>query len=139
MIKMMAAFVPAVIIAYFLAVVASTQSVLASLKGLGISVTLAQRIEAITHDLFGMAPLFLPLMAIAFLIAFLVAGLLIRWKPSWRPALYTVAGGAAVAGLHLILKSTFDITTIAGARTATGLFIQALAGTVGGYVFFRLV
>lgn len=137
MIRKAVAYLLAVITTYALATVAATQSVLASLKGMGVTVSFGQRLEAIGHDLLGMANLFLPLIAVALLIAFVVTAVIGRWVPRWRPALHVAAGAVAVVALHLILNAVFDITPIAAARTASGLLVQALAGAVGGYAFVR--
>ena len=138
MIRKTTAFLSAVIVTYVLAAIASTQSVLDSLREIGIPVSRTERLEAIAHDLVGMATTFLPLIALALLIAFLLTGAILRWLPKWRTALYIISGAAAIVGLHLILRATFDITPVAAARTGMGLAIQALAGAVGGYAFIRL-
>ena len=101
-------------------------------------VGIGKRIAVTGHDLVGMAPTLLPLIAIGLLIAFLVTGLLCRWVPNARFGLYVLAGAIAVLGVHFSLYQVFDITLVAVARTTGGLVTQAAAGALGGYVFVRL-
>jgi hypothetical protein len=72
------AYLLAVAIAYVLATVTATQSVVASLDGMGVAVGLADRLAMTARDIRGMAPMFLPMVAFALLVAFLSAALLSR-------------------------------------------------------------
>lgn len=137
MIRGLLAFVVACVVAYALAAIAATQSVLARVQELGLPVGFGQRLSATGHDLLGMGSSYLPIIAIGFAIAFSLAALLTRWLPAWRTALYLTAGFGAVVAAHLILHATFGITPIAAARTLPGLLIQGLAGAAGGTVFAR--
>jgi len=138
MLRVLAAFVAAVIVAYGLAAVAQTQHVMSRLTDMGMTVTAQDRLAATVHDLVGMAPLFLPMIAIGFAIAFGVAAGILRLAPRWRPVGYPLAGGAAVLAIHVILSLALDITPIAAARTTLGLTTQALAGALGGWAFAML-
>ena len=89
-------------------------------------------------DLAGMAGMFLPLIAFALLAAFLVAALIVYWWGRWRIALYVIAGATAIVTLHLTLHLAFSLTPVAIARSVPGLFVQALAGAAGGYLYVRL-
>ena len=131
-------FVAAVIATYVVAAVIATQFALASITSMGLPVGIGKRIAVTGHDLVGMAPTLLPLIAIGLLIAFLVTGLLCRWVPNARFGLYVLAGAIAVLGVHFSLYQVFDITLVAVARTTGGLVTQAAAGALGGYVFVRL-
>lgn len=135
MVRTLAAYVAAVLVAYASAAIAHTQSVLASLADMGVTVTAADRLQATFHDLVGMAPLYLPIMATGFAVALPVAAAVIRARPRWRPLGYSLAGGAAVLVIHVVLYQTFSITPIAAARTTAGLTVQALCGALGGWVF----
>ena len=125
----------AVVVAYLLASVTATQSVVSSLFEMGVTVGFSERLDMTIRDIAGMAGLFLPMIAAAFLAAFLVAAMLCRWWPQWRTPLYIVAGAAGLVTIHLTLKLAFGITPIAIGRTTGGLFLQGLAGAVGGYIF----
>lgn len=137
MIRRLGAFLLAALIAYALAAIAATQSVLGRLAEMGIEVNLAQRLGATGHDLLGMASSYLPIIAIGLGIAFTAAALLARWLETWRAVLYPLAGFAAIVAANLILHASFGITPIAAARTLPGLLVQGLAGAVGGLVFVR--
>jgi hypothetical protein len=139
MVRALAAFVAAVLIAYVCAVLAQTQHVMARLSELGVDVTFGDRLSASLHDLVGMATLYLPILAVAFAIAFPVAALIIRFAPNWRALGYPLAGGVAVLAIHVILNQVLDITPIAAARTTLGLTVQALCGALGGWLFGTLL
>jgi hypothetical protein len=135
MLRVLRGYFPAVLLGYLVAVVIGTLSLMGTVAGFGIEVTSGDRLAAIWHDLIGMAPTYLPLLAIAFAIAFLVSALLIRWLSLPRAVLYAVGGFVAVIALHLIMEMTLGLVGIAAARTVTGLLGQALAGAMAGVCF----
>jgi hypothetical protein len=132
------AFFPAVVLATFLATTASTLSVLLRLRKLDVDVTAADALRAVAHDWVGMGPTYGALIAVGFLVALLVAGALARLLPAARGFLYALAGAAAIATILLSMRTIFEITPIAGARSATGLAVQSLAGAIGTWFFARL-
>ena len=92
MIRKLAAYVLAIVVAYLLAAISATQSVIARLGEMGIDVNFAERLRMTLHDIAGMAGLFLPMIAAGLLLAFLVSALfchLLRTRPV---ALYVLAG-----------------------------------------------
>ena len=131
-------FLLAVIVGYLLASFIATQSVISSLAGMGVEVGFSDRMGMTMKDVAGMASLFLPMIAFAYLAAFLIAAMICRWWAPWRTPIYIVAGAAAVITIHLTLNLAFNITPIAVARTTGGLLLQGLAGAVGGYLYIRL-
>ncbi len=139
MLRNIGGYLGAVATAYILASIASTQSVLANLAEMGVSIELHTRFEAIGHDLLGLLSIYLPIIAVAFLIAWPVTALIVKWLPRLRTAGYVLGGFVAIVGAHLILKQLVDITGIAAARTTFGLVVQGLAGAAGGLMFVRLV
>jgi hypothetical protein len=139
MIRQLIAYLLAIVVAYLCAVVVATQSVVASLNGMGVTVSFGDRIEMTLQDLAGMAGIFLPVIAAGFLIAFLVAALLVRWLGQRRDWLFILAGAVALVMVHLVLKLAFGITPIAVGRTTGGLLMQGLAGAAGAYVFTLLI
>jgi hypothetical protein len=139
MVRALAAFVAAVLIGYGFAAVAHTQHVMSRLNDMGMTVTVQNRLAATLHDLAGMAPTYLPMIAIGFAIAFSVAAGVLRLAPRWRSVGYPLAGGVAVLAIHIILNQLFNITPLAAARTTLGLTAQALAGALGGWVFGLLL
>lgn len=137
MVRVLIAYLVAVLVAYAAAAIAQTQSMLANLQDMGADVTLGDRLAATGHDLLGMATLFLPMIAAGFALALPVAAGIIRMLPRWRPVGYALAGGVALLAIHLLLQQAFNITPISAARTALGLTVQALSGALGGWVFLQ--
>jgi hypothetical protein len=106
---------------------------------MGVDVSLGVRLRTTLEDLVGMAPMYAPIIAVAFVVAFPVAALVLRWRPSWRWFGYPLAGGVALLVVHLAMHAAFHITPVAAARTALGLAGQVLAGVVGGWAFLRAI
>jgi len=139
LVKRFGAWLLAVAIAYLLATVTATQSVVAALQAMGLAVPMPERLNMTLSDILGMANMFLPMVAFALLIAFMTAALLCRWLARWRLPLYALAGAVALVMIHLILHLAFGLTPIAIGRTAGGLGLQALAGAAGGVCYTLLV
>jgi hypothetical protein len=137
-IKTLSAWALAVLLAYSLATLFATQSVISHLADMGIPLSLGERLLMSAKDQLGMTSLFLPLIAVGMLIAMLVAGLLGRHNPRRRTHLFMLAGAVAMLSIHLALHWSFDITPVAIARSPLGLLSQPLAGAAGGYLFTRL-
>jgi hypothetical protein len=131
-------YLAATAVAYVLASVFATQSVVTSLTGMGIETSASTRLAMTLHDLAGMAGMFLPLIAFGFLLAFLVTALLFYLLKRWQFALYTLAGATALVAIHVALNLSFDITLVAAARTPIGLLLQAVAGAAGGFTYAAL-
>lgn len=131
-------YLAAVVTAYVLASVTATQHVVASLSSMGIDVGFGDRLAMTLRDLAGMAGSLLPLVAFGLLMAFLATALLCRWLDRWRTPLYLLAGATALVAVHVIMNLAFGITPVAIARSPGGLFVQGLAGAVGGYLYIFL-
>lgn len=138
MLRVLCAFFPSVILGYVVAVFNGTQGVLNNIAAMGVPVSIADRTDAVLHDLIGMATIYLPLITVALLVAFLVAGLLIRWFGWPRSPLYALGGFIAIITLHLTLDAALGLVGIAAARTLAGLLLQALGGALGGWLFATL-
>ena len=137
--KRVFAFVVAVLAAYLLAVLMYTQLNLANVVEMGLTVTLADRVAAALHDLYGMY-LLLALIAIGFAIAFAVTHLVLRVVPQLRFLGYIVAGGLAIYVVDFSLYKTMgDMHVLAVTRTTVGTLAMCVAGAIGGYVFVRLL
>lgn len=136
--KTVGAFLVAVAVTYILGSIASTQAILQNVIELDVPVGWLDRIGATWHDLLGMAPTYLPIIAVGFLIAFLVTALIVRFLPDLRRIGYVLAGTIAVLAVHLVLQALLDIHSLPVTRTLTGLLLQGAAGAVGGYVFVRI-
>jgi hypothetical protein len=138
MMRVIKAFLPAVLIAYLLASVLFTQTMLATVQSFGLQVSFADRLTATSHDILGMASSYLLLLLVAFVIGLPVAAGVARWLPGQRALLFTLAGFVAVVALHVIMKSVLGVSGIAATRTVAGLIGQGLAGAAGGYCYHRL-
>jgi len=137
--RRLGAWLLAVAVAYLLASVTATQSVINNLSGMGVHVQPGVRMQMTLSDILGMANMFLPMVAFALLMAFMTAALLCRWLARWRLPLYAVAGCVALITIHLTLHLAFGLTPIAIARTAGGLSLQGLAGAAGGVCYILLI
>lgn len=138
MMRVIKAFLPAVLIAYLLASVLFTQTMLATVQSFGLEVSFADRLAATSHDILGMVSSYLLLLLVAFVIGLPVAAGIARWLPHRRALLFTLAGFMAVVALHVIMKSVLGVSGVAVTRTLAGLIGQGLAGAVGGYCYHRL-
>ena len=76
--------------------------------------------------------------SICFLIGFLIAGLVKRFLGGSRLSWYTMAGGLSLAATLILMEHVLELMPVAGARTTAGMFTQALAGAMGGFVFAQL-
>ena len=139
--KNVLAFVAAVVVAYIVAVICYTQLNLANLVEMGLTVDFGDRVSAALHDLGGMAPLYLPIIAVAFLLGFGVAALIIRFVPQLRSLGYVLAGFVAIYTVDWALGNLIAAGThpLAVTRTTVGLLSQCVAGAIGGYVFVRIL
>lgn len=137
------AFGAAVVLATVVACIIGTQFVLAALSGVGVDIPIADRLATTWHDLvyFGFVPSpafgfsYAVVIAIGLFIAFLVAAALSYFMPRFRIVIYTVAGGAAILTFLGSSYFVFGASMFAFAQTPMGLFTQAAAGAVGGWVF----
>jgi len=136
--KRLAIYLLAVVAAYLLAASAATQSVVSSLAGMGVELSLSQRLSMTLTDIAGMAGMFLPMVAFGLLVAFMATALICRYLNRWRIPLYVLAGASALVCIHLLLHLAFGITPVAAARTAGGLMLQSIAGAVGGLTYVLL-
>jgi len=131
-------YLSAVAVAYVLAVVTATQSVVSRLEEMGVGISVPLRFSMTLRDVAGMAGMFLPMVAFGLLIAFMTTALVCRYRKQWRLPLYVIGGAVALVCIHLALHLAFGITPVAIARTAGGLMAQAAAGGVGGLVYVLL-
>ena len=138
MIKTVPAFIITVLITFLLMSVAGTQIVLADILSFGLDVPLSDRVSATLHDIVGLAPALSVLVAVAFLLAFLVAALGKRILGGNRTYWYLVAGFTSLPIMLILIRSIMGGALFAAAQTGFGLFIMALCGLPGGYLFARL-
>lgn len=133
--KVVLGFVLAVVVATVLGCIAHTQFVLAGLTGLGIEIPVSDRLSTTLQDIAGMGPMFGMIIAIGFLVAMSAAALVYRFAGTQRNLVYGVAGAVALAVALAAMGAAYDITPIAGARSAMGFIAQMVAGALGGLTF----
>lgn len=138
MLRMLKAFVPAVLLAYLLASVLVTQANLAAVQSMGLEVSAGVRLDTTFKDIVGMASSYLILILVSFTLALPMAAGLARLLPNQRALLLTLAGFVAIVALHLIMKAALGLSGIAPTRTLIGLLSQGLAGAAGGYCYYAL-
>ncbi len=138
MLRVLKAFVPAVLFTYVLASILSTQFILGSLQNMGVDVSAMVRFSTTLHDLLGLSTSYLILILVAFILGLPVAAGLSKLMPSQRLVLFVLAGFVAIVALHLIMKAVLGMSAIAATRTMFGLLSQGVAGAAGGYLYFRL-
>ena len=131
-------YLAAVISTYIVGVIFVSQGNIANVVAMGFQVTIAQRLDAVMHDLTHMTGIYLPVIAVSMLISLPVAAMIIKYAPHLRSIGYILAGVTALIAIHMIIKMVFGISGIAPTRTLIGLLAQGVAGGVGGYLFHRL-
>ncbi len=131
-------FIVAWLVLSQLGIIISTQFVMASLVNMGVEVPFSMRLDTTWHDMVSMMPLFSIIFGTGFLIAMLVGTVLTRWIKILPELVYTLAGFAAVGTTLWSIKTAFQITPIAAARSLTGIIALCLAGAVAGYIYQRM-
>jgi len=137
-VRLILSFVAAVAVTAVLAVAASSQFVMAGLRGLGAEIGGAEMLRVTVHDVAGMAPLYALFVAAALLLGFLLTGALWPRTRLSRPFSYAVGGAAAIAAMLAIMGAVLGIDMVAGARGWGGFAAQCAVGALGGLLFARL-
>jgi hypothetical protein len=135
MLRILGAFLAAVLTAYLVGAPLATQVMLGELRAMGLSVTLTDHLDAMGRDLLGLTPGYLPLLALALALGLPPAVAVGHRFPRWRFLLYPLAGALAVLSLHLIWEAVLGWHFLAAVRLWYGLLFQAVAGWMGGYAF----
>lgn len=138
MLRVLTAFLLAVIATYLLAATFSTQIILHQVAELGLPVSLIVRLDTTFKDLLGMLPMYLPFVAASLVIAIPVSALALKVVPIPRTLGFLIGGAAALWALHMIMFAAFGIHALPATRLPVGMATQALAGAVGGYVYAKL-
>lgn len=131
-------FIFSVIITTLLASVAGTQIVLSDVTSFGLEVSYSDRVSATIHDIVGLGPILSILITAAFLAAFLVAALCGKFLGGNRTYWYLVAGFTSIPATLTLIKELMGGTLFAAARSGSGMFLIALCGLAGSYLFTRL-
>lgn len=136
--RVLSTYAVAALATFVLASVAATQWNLAGLAAMGYEVSGSVRLTTTALDLLGTLPTYGLIIAIAMAIALSVAAGIGALLPALRGIGLVAAGVLALAGIHLIMQQVTDVSPIPAARTTGGLLAQALAGGVGGYLYYLL-
>ena len=138
MLRILVAFLLAVVATYLLAAAFSTQVILYQVADLGLPISLGVRLDTTLEDLLGMMPMYLPFVAASLFIAMPVSALALKFVPIPRTLGFLIGGAAALWALHMILFAVIGIHALPATRFNVGMATQALAGALGGYVYARL-
>lgn len=139
MLRVLFAFVIAVVGAALVGSVMQTQFNLAEITALSVSVDMPTRMDTIVHDLLHFGPVFaamlVPTLVIAFVIAWLLAKRFTRFERWW----FIVGGGLGLATAFIIIDSLAPMPTlIAANRTTLGFVFMSATGAFAGWIFDRL-
>jgi hypothetical protein len=140
-IRLVLAYIIAVIAGGLLTTILSTQVVLQYLINAGAEMPFDARWAATRADLAGFAPTLILLTAIGYLIALPLSGFISRWIGRLRTFGYTAAGYVTIMVMihaievfyQAVLAST--ITPIGSGRDLWGLLIIGFGGAAGGWIF----
>jgi hypothetical protein len=128
-------FLIAVIFAFVIASLFSSQFVMAELSKVGVEILFNDRLSMSIDDLLGLYPTYGVVIAVSYFISFIVAGLLIKRFTLSPYILYCLAGCVGVGVALLAMHPILEITLLAGARSTFGFICQSIAGAMGGAVF----
>lgn len=137
-VRVVLAFIGAVVVTTLLGAIFHTQFVLARLVDMGIAIPFSERWSTTLHDIGGMAPLFGAIIALGFVVAFLAGALVYRFAGVQRNLVYVVAGAVAIAIALSLMGMVYEMTPIASARSWAGFLAQMGAGALGGLAFALL-
>ncbi len=145
LVRIIIAFVAAVVVATAVACVIGTQFVLAALTGIGVEISVSERFATTWYDLvnFGFIPSpafgfsYALVIGIGLVIAFIAAAAMSHFLPRFRTIIYTVAGGVAIVTFLSASFFVFGVVLFAFAQTPMGLISQAAAGAAGGWIFAK--
>lgn len=134
--KIILAFLVAVLVAGLLGSIFQTQVNLAAMRDIGPPISFSMRWQNTLGDLIHFAPIYLGLVFGTFLVAFAVAELIARFIPGHR--MFWLALGAVV-GLWLCFEIVNLVapmpTYIAATRSLGGTLILLLAAAIGAVVY----
>lgn len=142
MIRILGAFVMALVVAYLVSVAGASTHVVQQFQAMpgAPAVGMGDRLQWLIADVVGMAKvgLYPALLAIALAIAFSTATLIARFIPNWRFVGYILAGGVGLLVLHLAVTQAVGTHAVAASRTIAGLVWQVAAGALAGWIYGRI-
>ena len=96
-------YLAAVISTYIVGVIFVSQGNIANVVAMGFQVTIAQRLDAVVHDLTHMTEIYLPVIAVSMLISLPIAAMIIKYAPPLRSIGYILAGITGLIAVHVII------------------------------------
>ena len=137
--RLFAAYLPAALVTYVVAAGFYTQQIIAKQVAVGATYSLAQDINALLLNIVGLWQ-YGATLAIGLLLGFVVGARVKRWLTPLAPVAYPIAGATAVLAVLMLIETMYSggVGAIGGARDGLGIFLQCLAGFIGGGVFERL-
>ena len=134
------AFLAAIVVTEVTIALVNASSVLARLVELGVEVPAGLWLQTMAEDVVGIAPTFLPVLALGFAIAFGVAWAVVRWVlPAGRSFGYPLAGAVCMAVVLLGLGQIFLTHPVAASRSGLGMTMLLACGALGEWVFLSLL
>jgi len=136
------AYVLAVAVTYVFSILFYTQQVIAKAYSVGAIYSQQQKIDAFVENFMGLAfrdqPSLGMMLGVALAVGIAVAFVVKRIIKPLAPVAYPIAGAAAIVLLLTIVENSIaggGAGVFGGARDATGLALQGLAGFLGGAAF----
>lgn len=125
-----------IVVAYVLASLLHTQTILAALSSVGVVVPLSERLQMSWDDLLGLWRYGL-VIALAMSPGFLIMTAVSRRLRIPRVVGFFMGGFAAFATMLLAMEAALSFVPIASARSIWGFLLQCFAGGIGGAVAAR--
>ncbi|MGQ4277370.1 hypothetical protein ACQ5ES_10020 [Pseudidiomarina sp. E22-M8] len=139
MLRIIFAFVIAMIAAAIVGSIIQTQFNLAALAELSVPVSSDTRISTIIHDIIRFSPMFAVVIAAVMVLALPIAYALARWQQHAERWWFTFGGFIGLlVGFWVVNNLAPMPTLIAATRTWPGLLSMALTGAFAGWLFDRL-
>jgi uncharacterized membrane protein YgaE (UPF0421/DUF939 family) len=149
--RVLVAFVLAVIATYVIGSALYTQAVLAGLGSVGVDVSIGDRLAVTGQNivgmtdsafggfLFGYISTYPEAIVIGLIVAYTVATPVKLFLRPLAPIAYPVAGAVALLAIVYFIQTSLSPGLFAGARGPAGMALQGLAGALGGLVFALLL
>ncbi len=128
-----------VLVAFTLASLSHTASVLIRLENIGAQLSLPHWIESILIDWVGLLPTYGSLILIGFVIAFNSVRKLNEYLKLNTYLIYGIAGMLTIFIMHFALYMLMNITFIAGTRSTLGYLAHIVSGGIGGLLYGKLL
>lgn len=137
--RIVPAFILAVVCAAALGSLVQTQFNMAALLGMGVPVPAGLWVRTSLQDLAGFGPVYAVVVAVSFIPAFSVAALLARALPGLERFLFPLAGACGILMAIILANALLPMTPLAVTRYPLGTAALTLAGGIGGLVFVCLL